>query len=103
MKYEIFRTDKANDQLHAIIRYIAEDSGSVDVALRQLDELEKAIRNLETTPYLGSTPRYAILKRQGYRVLIVGRYLVFYKVDEEAKRVVTYAVVDARREYVNLI
>ena len=34
MKYAILRTDKASDQLHAIIQYIAEDSGSVDVALK---------------------------------------------------------------------
>ena len=47
MKYWILRTDKANDQLYAIIRYIADDSGSVDIALRYLDVLEKAILNLE--------------------------------------------------------
>jgi prevent-host-death family protein len=32
MKYEIYRTDKANDQLHAIIHYIAADSGSASCA-----------------------------------------------------------------------
>jgi len=52
---------------------------------------------------MGGIPRYAILKRQGYRVLIVERNLIFYKVDDEARRVVLYAVVDARQEYVNLI
>ena len=103
MKYEIYRTDKANDQLHAIIQYIAADSGSAEVALRYLEKLEKAIRSLETSPHMGGIPRYAILKRQGYRVLIVERNLIFYKVDDEAKRVVLYAVVDARQGYVNLV
>lgn len=36
MNYRILRTDKANDQLHSIILYIAEDSGSVDTALDYL-------------------------------------------------------------------
>ena len=103
MKYRILRTDRANDQLYAIIQYIAEDSGSVDVALGYMDVLEAEIKKLETAPHMGSYPRYSILRKQGYRVLIVQRHLVFYKVDDEKQEVVIYAVVDARRHYVNLI
>lgn len=32
MKYEIIRTDKADEQLREIIFYIADDSGSADIA-----------------------------------------------------------------------
>ena len=35
--------------------------------------------------------------------MIVEKQLVFYKVEEENKRVIIYAVVDSRREYVRLI
>lgn len=103
MKYNILRTDKADEQLRDIILYIAENSGDVDVALRYLDILEKAIMNLSEFPYIGVKPRYSILRKQGYLVLIVERHLVFYKVDEEKKAVIVYAVVDGRREYKNLI
>ena len=103
MKYRILRTDKANDQLYSILQYIAEDSGSIDVALSVLDALEAEIRKLETTPHMGSYPRYSILRKQGYRVLIVQRHLVFYKVDELRREVVVYAIVNARQNYVNLI
>lgn len=103
MKYRILRTDKANDQLYSILQYIAEDSGSIDVALGVLDALEAEIRKLETTPHMGSYPRYCILRKQGYRVLIVQRHLIFYKVDEQRREVVVYAIVDARQHYVNLI
>ena len=48
-------------------------------------------------------PRYRILKRQGYRVLIVEKQLIFYKVEEENKRVIIYAVVDSWGEYVRLV
>ncbi len=33
MNYKILRTDKAEKQLRDIIFYIAEDSGSIDIAL----------------------------------------------------------------------
>ncbi|NMB28091.1 MAG: type II toxin-antitoxin system RelE/ParE family toxin, partial [Tissierellia bacterium] len=51
----------------------------------------------------GSIPRYSILKKQGYRVVIVEKHLIFYKVNEEKKTVIIYAIVDGRREYQNLI
>ncbi|QTL97548.1 type II toxin-antitoxin system RelE/ParE family toxin [Iocasia frigidifontis] len=103
MKYEIIRTDKANDQLYDIINYIADDSGSVDIALDYLSKIEEAVMKLEDYPYRGSYPRYSILKRQGYRVLIIERHLIFYKVLEPEKIVVIHAIVDARQEYMNLI
>lgn len=103
MKYRVLRTDKANDQLYSMIQYIAEDSGSIDIALNCLDAMEAQIKKLETAPHMGSYPRYSILRKQGYRVLIVQRHLVFYKVDDEKQEVMIYAVVDARQHYVNLI
>ena len=103
MKYRILRTDKANDQLYSILQYIAEDSGSVELALKYLDVLEAEIRKLETTPHMGSRPRYSILRKQGYRVLIIRRHLVFYKSDDEKQEVIIYAVVDSRQQYLNLI
>ena len=103
MKYKIIRTDKADEQLREIIFYIAEDSGSVDIALNYLDQIEKAIKRLENFPLSGSMPRYSILKKQGFRVLIVERHLVFYKINEGKKEVIIYAIVDGRREYRNLI
>lgn len=103
MKYRIVRTDKADEQLREIIFYIADDSGNVDSALGYLEKLENAINQLADFPMSGNVPRYSILRRQGYRVLIAERHLVFYKIDETKKEVMIYAVVDGRREYKNLI
>ena len=103
MKYKILRTEKAEQQLRDIIFYIADDSKSIDIALNYLDKIEHAITQLEDFPNLGSIPKYTILRKQGYKVLIVERHLVFYKVNEDKKVVVIYAIVDGRREYKNLI
>lgn len=103
MKYKITRADKADEQLRDIIFYIAEDSRSIDIALNYLDKIEAAISRLEEFPMSGSKPRYSILRKQGYRVLIIERHLAFYKVNESEKIVTIYAIVDGRREYRNLI
>ncbi|MDF2821365.1 MAG: hypothetical protein K0R15_1806 [Clostridiales bacterium] len=103
MKYKILRTDKAEEQLRALIFYIADDSDNIEVALRYLDKIETAINRLQEFPESGNIPRYSILKKQGYRILIVERHLVFYKINEVDKTVTIYSIVDGRREYYNLI
>ena len=102
MSYTILRTDKANDQLFDVIQYIADDAGA-NIAYKYLDKLEAAVMNLADFPYSGTVPRYSILKKQGYRVLIVEHHLIFYKVDEEKQTVMIHAVVDGRQEYRNLV
>ena len=103
MTYKILRTDKAEEQLREVIFYIADDSCNVDIALEYLEKIETAIYRLQEFPESGSIPRYSILKKQGYRVVIVERHLVFYKINEVEKLVIIYAIVDGRREYRNLI
>lgn len=102
MSYNILRTDKASDQLFDVIQYIADNAGA-NIALQYLDKLEAAVMNLADFPYSGTVPRYSILKKQGYRVLIMERHLIFYKVDEEKQTVMIHAIVDGRQEYKNLV
>ena len=65
--------------------------------------MENQILCLADNPYLGTTPKYPLLARQGYKVLILEKDLVFYKIDEQNKEVIIYAVVDQRQDYLNII
>lgn len=103
MRYKILRTDKAEEQLRQLLFYIADDSGDVDIALRYLEKIETAINRLQEFPESGGIPRYSILKKQGYRIVIVERHLIFYKINAAEEAVVIYAIVDGRREYHNLL
>lgn len=102
MKYQVIRTDTADAGIRKIILYVAQNFGNT-VALEKLDEIEKRILELRDDPYIGTDPGYLVLKRQGYKVLIREKDLVFYKIDEEKKTVVVYAVVDQRQDYLNII
>ena len=102
MKYKVIRTDTADAGIRKIILYVAQNFGN-SVALEKLDEIEKRILELGDDPYKGTDPGYLVLKRQGYKVLILEKDLVFYKIDEEKKTVVVYAVVDQRQDYLNII
>lgn len=102
MKYEVVRTETADVQIRKIVLYIAENFGN-KVALEKLEEMEQNILDLAVHPLKGGETHYLVLKRQGYRVLILEKNLVFYKINEENKRVIIYAVVDQRQDYLNII
>lgn len=51
-----------------------------------LDDIEERINDLADNPHIGVDPRYLVLKRQGYKVLILEKDLVFYKINESKKK-----------------
>ena len=102
MKYHIIRTDTADEGIRKIILYVAANFGN-KVTLEKLDDIEANINKLANDPYIGINPRYPLLKRQGYKVLILEKDMVFYKIDEANKEVIIYAVVDQRQDYINII
>ena len=101
-KYSIVRTDLADDQLRKIILTVAQNFGK-EVALKKLDEIEQAVLQLAEFPYSGAIPHYSVLRRAGYRVLVLERDLVFYKVDEPERKVIIYAITDNRQDYLSIL
>jgi len=102
MKYDVLRTDTADAGIRKIILYIAQNFGN-KVALEKLGEIEEGIIQLGEDPYIGVEPRYPVLKRKGYKVLVLEKDLIFYKINETEKEVIVYAVVDQRQDYLNIV
>ena len=101
MSFQVLLTDKANDQLNNIVNYIAGETQNIDIALNYLKKIEQSILELSEFPYIGVKPRYSILRKQGYRVLVIDRLLVFYKVKESSESVIIYAIFNEKQEYRN--
>lgn len=102
MNYKIIFTDTADALIKNIVLYIAENFGD-DVALQKLGILEESINMLRDNPFIGIEPGYNVLRRQSYRVLVLKKDLVFYKVNEEKREVTVHAVVDQRQDYISII
>ena len=101
--YKLKRTQQADNQLSNIIYYVADSSGSVDTAMKLTETIEKSLLGLTDFPESGVKPKYAILDRQGLRVLIVDRYLIFYKIDFTNETIIIVGFVSSSQEYINLI
>jgi len=65
------------------------------------DSIYDALENLKTYPNMGITCRDKQLASVGYRVLICGNYLCFYRCISTA--VFVYHIVDGRADYPKLL
>ncbi len=100
--YQLVRTDTFDEQLREIILRIADNFGTAN-ALEILDSIEESLNNLSAFPRMCADPKYPVLKRQGYKVLVLKKNLVFYKVNDEEQTVIIDAIVDSCRDYVRIV
>ena len=95
MDWEIVWTEPAAADLEAITTYIARRDPAA--AERTAHAIVERVESLRTMPYLG--PAYPPGSQGRNREILSGKYRVFYRVDEEAKRIEVLTVWHgARRE-----
>ena len=83
--YEIRYLSTAENDLIDIFEYIKKDNPTA--AISQLEKFDKSISQLALNPYLSVIPKDERLKKLGYRMLIVDKYLVFYVVKTETVQI----------------
>lgn len=74
--YNIRYLSTAERDLYEIFEYIQKDNPTA--AISQLNKFDESISKLASNPHLGVVPNDERLKRLGYQMLIVDKYLVFY-------------------------
>ncbi|MEI6258997.1 MAG: type II toxin-antitoxin system RelE/ParE family toxin [Deltaproteobacteria bacterium] len=72
----------AERDMDDIFEYIMKDNPGVAASL--LEEIDRSISHLSYNPELGVVPKDDRLKKLGYRVLIIKKYLVFYVIKNES-------------------
>ena len=76
--FEIRYLSTAENDLYDIFDYIMMDNPSAAVSM--LEKFNQSISQLAFNPELGVSPKDDRLKKLGYRILIIGKYLIFYVV-----------------------
>jgi addiction module RelE/StbE family toxin len=83
MAYKLLITASAKQDLDDIVVYIIRDLDNLPAAAKLLDEAEERYANLEENPFLYEQCRDARLKMSGYRKVVIGRYVMIYRIDKE--------------------
>lgn len=102
MRYEVHTGDEAYDAIRQAARYIAIDCRSPLNAKRWLERLWDKIDDLEEMPRrLAADEVYSRYADRPTHKMVFGRYLLFYQVDDDRRRVdVIDFVAGAMREEV---
>ena len=93
--FKIRYLSPAVNDLDDIFNYIMRDNPSAAVSL--LEKFDHSISQLAINPEIGVIPKDDRLKKLGYRMLIIGKYLVFYVV--KANTVQIRRIIHGARQY----
>ena len=97
--YEVLISDKANEDMEAIFRYISKTLLAPESAVNQYNKIADAILSLEEMPerikVMDSEPEHS----RGLRPLIVGNYTVFFIISTDTVSIarVLYSASDIRK------
>lgn len=83
MAYKLLITEKAENDLDAILAYIIHDLSNVQAAVRLTNEIEERYQLLLETPKLYGECQQPLLQQQHYRKVVIGSYLMIYRVSDE--------------------
>ena len=88
--YKIQLTQIAQDDLKSIIAHIR--LNNPDAAIRMYEKIEESIGKLADFPLMGSVSLDTKIAGQGYRMIVVDTYLVFYLLVMEENTVEVHRV-----------
>lgn len=91
----------AQDDMKSILTHIRLDDP--EAAVRMVNKIKAAIGNLAHYPFMGSIPRDEKIAEQGYRMVIVEPYLVFYLLVTDDNSVEIHRVLQGKQNYPNMI
>ena len=97
--YTIRYLKTAENDLIDIFNYIKQDKPTA--AATYLERFDDLIFQLASNPLIGIVPKDGRLKKLGYRILVVDKYLVLYVV--KSKTVQIRRVIHGARQYEFLI
>lgn len=101
-KYTVeFLPTALNDMTEIISSFVM--LGSKQGAVRIKDKMNSAAEQIMHFPYSGITVPEPKMSKVGFRMVVVEKYLMFYKIFEDGKRVIFYCVLNGRTNYPTLM
>ena len=98
-KHDIRYLKIAEDDLNEIVDYLLEHS--VNAANTFVDDLEKSEEHLSMFPEMGILSKDRKLRSKGYRMVLVGDYLMFYILHDDS--VFVMRIIHGKRNYLALL
>ena len=92
-----FLSSALQDMTEIISSYLM--LGSRQGAVRIKEKFNKAARQIQSFPYSGVTVPDDKLAKFGFRMIIIEKYLMFYKVFDDDSKVIVYHIINGTTNY----
>ncbi len=101
--YDLEYLPIARSDMTEIARYISHELQNPDAAEKLADAMIEAVEEARTFPY--AAPPYFPIRplKYNYRKLLVQNYLIFYWVDDQARKITVARAIYAKRDYASLL
>lgn len=103
MDYNLKQTKIYESDVDESILYIVNTLKDKNAASSLLEELESCIKLITSFPYMCNEIDDNILKALQIRFVIVKKYLLFYKVDEDKKTIYLIRFLHSKMDYQNIL
>ena len=103
MKYSIFVTGKAKQDLIEAADYIEYTLLNPKAADDLIDRFEKEINNLAFMPEKHQLVNDPVLAAWGIRMIALNNYIVFYTVDKESKSISVIRFLYSKRNWISVL
>ncbi|MCK9224004.1 MAG: type II toxin-antitoxin system RelE/ParE family toxin [Candidatus Muirbacterium halophilum] len=101
--YYIKFTESAFNDLDEIYFYITHETSNENIADNILEEIEKSIYRLKEFPQIGNLINNNVFKKRGYRKLVIGNYIIIYKINQSLKSIYILRILYSSRNYISLL
>ncbi|MCR5781968.1 MAG: type II toxin-antitoxin system RelE/ParE family toxin [Clostridia bacterium] len=101
MRWTVFYSAKAKQDLQSIYEYIAFDLWSPDTAEAQIKRIDEMIQSLDAFPFRHPVNDTEPLKSKGFRSVAVGNYVIIYLPQEKDCTVTIYRIIYGGRDLTN--
>ena len=103
MDFRVRYSEQAAQDLSDVIGYISDVLCNPVAAERFYNEVNEKRRNISKNPFMYPLSRDEKLNADGYRVVIIRNYLLFYVVDEANMVAYIVRIVYGKRDLVEMI
>ncbi|MFA6075566.1 MAG: type II toxin-antitoxin system RelE/ParE family toxin [Negativicutes bacterium] len=102
-KYALRITHVAEADIEDIFAYIFNSLSASGAAKSLIDKIHDSIIGLCEYPFAGSMVDDEVLRMRGYRKIIVERYIVLYRVNDNEQIVTIMRVIFGARNYLEIL
>lgn len=102
-KYSIEMSDEARQDMKDIAVYIKYNLQEPNISKRIINKLKKSKFSLINNPYLYSIIDDDYLKKQEMRKIVVGNYIVFYRIFDNTFKIEIARIMYGRRNWQEIL